>query len=117
MKFTSLSVKAVCLALPQFALAAAGSLVTKSFSFKQDYYLKVCPLSNAIGPDNVDILMSALEQYSIQFSNEWGNQLKMDLHNGTCSVDVSTFYRRFANICSMNLQLTILLPAAGHQHS
>lgn len=93
MKFTSLPVKALCLALPQFALAAADS-ISKSFSFKQDYYLKVCPLSNAIGPDTVDILMSSLEQYGTQFSNEWGNQLKMDLHNGTCSIDVSvTSYR------------------------
>lgn len=100
---SSLPVKVLCLALPQLALAATDNnyVITKSFNFKDDYYLKLCPLSNAISPDHADLLLSALEEYGTTFKSVWESQLKADLHNGTCTIDVSSTLS-FTTVAFMN---------------
>eukprot|EP00804_Cyclotella_cryptica_P028408 CCRYP_014202-RE/>CCRYP_014202-RE protein AED:0.28 eAED:0.28 QI:548/1/1/1/0.66/0.42/7/1546/459 len=90
MKLASLlPVKALCLTLPALALASkeTSSKVTKEFNFKEDFYLKFCPLGNAIGPNNVGFLVSALEDFANNFKEAWEAQLKADLQNGTCTID------------------------------
>lgn len=91
MKLTSMIMKVMCPALISVVSASKDTAyqITKEFNFKDDFYLKVCPLGNAIGPDNVGLFMSALEDYSTRFRDEWEYQVREDLHNGTCSVDVS----------------------------
>jgi hypothetical protein len=91
MKLASLlTLKALCLTLPPPASASkeTSSQVTKEFNFKDDFYLKLCTLGNAIGPSTVGLLVSALEGFENHFKEAWESQLKADLQNGTCTVDV-----------------------------
>ncbi|KAL7502065.1 hypothetical protein ACHAWX_000447, partial [Stephanocyclus meneghinianus] len=89
MKLASLlPIKALCLTLPPLELARkTGSQVTKEFNFKEDLYLRLCTLGNAIGPSSVGLLLSALEGFEVHFKETWESQLKADLHSGTCTVD------------------------------
>lgn len=115
MKLTSLPI--VLTLLPSAAATDSSYMITKSFNFKDDYYLKICPLSNAIAPNNVDLLMAALEEYGAShFKAEWENQLKSDLHNGTCTIDVRMRVV-LLNSLEHSLALSLTFSFAGHVYS
>jgi len=55
--------------LPTAALAGKEASVTKTFKFKEDFFLKFQELPTAIGPDDSgeDMLMSALDNFASTF--------------------------------------------------
>lgn len=73
--------------LPTAALAGKDASVTKQFKFKEDFHLKFHPLSTAIGPDNIDQLMSALDGFAQQFVDTWTNEINTKLQGGDCVVN------------------------------
>ena len=61
---------------------------TKTFKFTDDFYLKFLPLESAIGPENIDVLMSALTSYAETFKSIWITQIESNLlGGGQCTVD------------------------------
>ncbi|KAL7541420.1 hypothetical protein ACHAXR_010963 [Thalassiosira sp. AJA248-18] len=76
------------LALLPSALAAKEASVTKTFKFTEDFFIEFSPLPTAIGPDNVDGLMSALDSFSQQFVEIWTANIQADLQGGQCTVDM-----------------------------
>ena len=64
------------------------SPVTKIFHFKEDFFLKFYPLPHAIGPDNVNVLMSALNDYAPRFKDVWIREIEANLQGGSCKVEV-----------------------------
>mmetsp|Transcript_26890 Transcript_26890/g.64535 ORF Transcript_26890/g.64535 Transcript_26890/m.64535 type:complete len:846 (+) Transcript_26890:343-2880(+) len=81
--------KLLLVALLPTAQAGKSSSVTKTFKFKDDFYLKFDPLSTAIGPDNVGALMSALKGFAPHFKDVWTKEIESSLQggNGNCVVD------------------------------
>ena len=73
--------------LPPTALAGKSSSVTKVFKFKDDFHLKFHPLPTAIGPDNVGMLMSALDGFRQQFVDVWTAEINANLKGGDCTVN------------------------------
>ena len=68
------------------------SPVTKIFHFKEDFFLKFYPLPHAIGPDNVNVLMSALKDYAPRFKDVWIQEIEANLQGGSCKVEVRGLY-------------------------
>ena len=74
-------------ALPS-VIAGKEAPVTKTFKFKEDFYIKFHPLDTAIGPDNVDTLMTALDDFADQFKAVWIEQIEGTLQGGgVCTVN------------------------------
>ena len=74
-------------ALPS-VIAGKEAPVTKTFKFKEDFYIKFHPLGTAIGPDNVETLMSALDNFADQFKAVWIEQIEDTLQGGgVCTVN------------------------------
>ena len=74
--------------LPSSALADKKNTVTKTFKFKEDFFLKFHPLPTAIGPDaSVDVLMPALDGFAERFKEVWVDKIESDLQGGDCTVD------------------------------
>mmetsp|Transcript_27216 Transcript_27216/g.58314 ORF Transcript_27216/g.58314 Transcript_27216/m.58314 type:complete len:849 (+) Transcript_27216:279-2825(+) len=75
------------LALLPTALAGKSADVTKTFKFTDAFFIKFDPLSTAIGPDNVGVLMSALDGFAKQFKEVWTEQIESTLQGGDCTVN------------------------------
>lgn len=78
------------LVLPPAAIAGKGSdyEVTKTFKFKDDVFLEFKDLPTAIGPDSVDVLMTALNGgFAATFQKVWIDEIEAGLLGGDCVVD------------------------------
>jgi len=70
-----------------FSSKEGKSIVTKQFHFKEDFFLTFHPLNNAIGPDNVNVLMSGLDDFGELFKDAWIKEIEANLQGGNCKVD------------------------------
>ena len=66
---------------------AKQATITKTFKFKSDFFLKFDSLPIAIGPDDKDDLLKALEDYAETFRDVWVESLMSDLPE-YCGVEV-----------------------------
>lgn len=75
------------------AYESTSSKVTKTFRFKDDFFLKIDPLSTAIAPGvNTDDLLSALDAYGETFRDKWVLSLMLNtLPQDECEVVVRSF--------------------------
>eukprot|EP00585_Thalassiosira_rotula_P008728 CAMPEP_0196136896 /NCGR_PEP_ID=MMETSP0910-20130528/5047_1 /TAXON_ID=49265 /ORGANISM="Thalassiosira rotula, Strain GSO102" /LENGTH=115 /DNA_ID=CAMNT_0041397255 /DNA_START=335 /DNA_END=679 /DNA_ORIENTATION=+ len=73
------------------ALARRDYSVTKTFKFKEDFFIKFHPLPTAIGPnESEEVLMAALDDIRQQFKDTWINQIESTLQGGgVCTVNVN----------------------------
>ena len=75
--------------LPLWAQAGKEAPVTKTFKFTKDFFLEFYPLPTAVNPDNVDVLMSALDDYAEDFKQVWIEEIEGELQGGDrCTVDL-----------------------------
>ena len=77
----------LALLLPSSALAGKEADVTKTFKFKDDFFLEFQSLPTAIGPDSVDVLTSALDEFAETFRDVWTDEIEANLLGGECTVD------------------------------
>jgi hypothetical protein len=75
--------------------------VTKTFKFKDDFFLRFETLPTAISPnEGVDELLGALESYGEEFRDKWVESLMSDLPDN-CAVEVCShvvmYYRVFSS--------------------
>eukprot|EP00580_Thalassiosira_gravida_P015387 CAMPEP_0201666224 /NCGR_PEP_ID=MMETSP0494-20130426/7130_1 /ASSEMBLY_ACC=CAM_ASM_000839 /TAXON_ID=420259 /ORGANISM="Thalassiosira gravida, Strain GMp14c1" /LENGTH=555 /DNA_ID=CAMNT_0048145341 /DNA_START=349 /DNA_END=2012 /DNA_ORIENTATION=+ len=75
--------------LPSTALARRDESVTKTFKFKEDFFIKFHPLPIAIGPnESEEVLMAALNDIRREFKNTWIDQIESNLQGGgVCTVN------------------------------
>lgn len=66
---------------------ATNGTVTKTFKFKDDFFLRISTLSTAISPgNNTDELLGALEEYAETFRDEWVEALTGETLPDNCAV-------------------------------
>mmetsp|Transcript_12063 Transcript_12063/g.26027 ORF Transcript_12063/g.26027 Transcript_12063/m.26027 type:complete len:963 (+) Transcript_12063:103-2991(+) len=77
--------------LPSTASAGREASVTKTFKFKEDFFIKFHPLPTAIGPnESEEVLMATLDDIRQQFKDTWINQIESTLQGGgVCTVNVN----------------------------
>lgn len=91
------------------AYESTSSKVTKTFRFKDDFFLKIDPLSTAIAPGvNTDDLLSALDAYGETFRDKWVLSLMLNtLPQDECEVVVRSFVLigecSFGALCTVSL--------------
>lgn len=74
--------------LPAMVQAGTEADVTKTFKFKEDFFLQFRPLPTAIGPnESVDVLMAALDDITQQFKETWIDSIESNLQQGECTVN------------------------------
>ena len=66
---------------------ATNGTVTKTFKFKDDFFLRLSTLSTAISPgNNTEDLLGALEEYAETFRDEWVEALMGETLPDNCAV-------------------------------
>jgi hypothetical protein len=69
-------------------LLAKEATVTKTFKFKDDFFLRISPLSSGFSPrEETDQLLAALETYGEEFRDAWVGALMAELPD-ECAVEV-----------------------------
>ncbi|KAL7490195.1 hypothetical protein ACHAW6_015943 [Cyclotella cf. meneghiniana] len=97
---------------------ATNGTVTKTFKFKDDFFLRISTLSTAISPgNNTDELLGALEEYAETFRDEWVEALMGETLPDNCAVlemsipEFSICMWRYPDYYDINE-----LPAAGQSY-
>ena len=79
------------------------STVTKTFKFKDDFFLRFETLATAMSPDQSEVLLNALEAYGETFRDLWLESLLEDMPSN-CGVEV----RSFIPFVAINFQRSLL---------
>jgi len=101
-------------------LAKKDATVTKTFKFKDDFFLRFESLSSGISLEYSVELLDALDAYGEEFRDLWVEGLMADLPEN-CAVEVSA--SSWYNVCSSNhkcITISLLLGTffiAGNVHS
>lgn len=69
---------------------AKEATITKTFKFKDDFFLRFSTLSTGISPEYGDELLNALEVYGEEFRDAWVTALLGDMPD-SCAVEVCVF--------------------------